>query len=145
MYVSILQFHHYVFPSYLSSFQYLGILLWISHIPARRDRRMIKLICRMPSCMNYMLASLYVASIDYVLLFLCTMRFVWTMHSFVSLNYEVCMDYALICLYGLYTSWFVYMCKFMCFMQFMGKICKHVYFLGNPICKIVHVCVIYLI
>ena len=145
MYVHISQFHHYVFPSYLSSFQYLGILLWISHIPARRDRRMIKLICRMPSCMDYMLASLYVASIDYVLLFLCTMRFVWTMHSFVSLNYEVCMNYALICLYGLYTSWFAYMCKFIWFMQFMRKICKHVYFLGNLICKIVHVCVIYLI
>ena len=137
MYVSILQFHHYVFPSYLSSFQYLGILLWISHIPARRDRRMIKLICRMPSCMDYMLASLYVASIDYVLLFLCTMRFVWTMHSFVSLNYEVCMDYTL---RGLYT------CANSCALcNFMGKICKHVYFLGNSICKIVHICVIYLI
>ena len=86
MYVSILQFHHYVFPSYLSSFQYLGILLWISHIPARRDRRMIKLICRMPSCMDYMLASLYVASIDYVLL---------------SMHYEVCMNYALFCFFEL--------------------------------------------
>ncbi|PVH63413.1 hypothetical protein PAHAL_2G022400 [Panicum hallii] len=42
----------------------------------RRDRRMIKLIRRMPSCMDYMLASLYVTYIDYVLLFLCTMRFV---------------------------------------------------------------------
>ena len=137
MYVPILQFYRYVFPSYLSSFQYLRILLWISHIPARRDRRMIKLICRMPSCMDYMLASLYVASIDYVLLFLCTMRFVWTMHFFVSLNYEVCMDYTL---RGLYT------CANSCALcNFMGKICKHVYFLGNPICKIVHVCVIYLI
>jgi hypothetical protein len=67
------------------------------------------------------------------------------MHSFVSVNYEVCMDYALVCLYELCTSWFVYMCKFMCFMQFYGQICKHVYFLDNSICKIVHVCVIYLI
>ena len=84
MYVSILQFHHYVFPSYLSSFQYLGILLWISQLPARRDRRMIKLICRMPSCMDYVLASLYMACIHYVLLF--------------SMHYEVCMNYALFCL-----------------------------------------------
>jgi len=43
------------------------------------------------------------------------------MHSFVYVNYEVCMDYALVCLYGLCTSWFVYMCKFMCFMQFHGQ------------------------
>ena len=61
-------FYHYIFPSYLSSFQYLEILLWISHVPARRDRRMIKLICRMTSCMDYVLASLYMACIHYVLL-----------------------------------------------------------------------------
>ena len=36
-------------------------------------------------------------------------------------NYEVCMDYALVYLYELCTSWFVYMCKFMCFMQFHGQ------------------------
>jgi hypothetical protein len=35
-----------------------------------------KLICRMTLCMDYVLASLYVTYIDYVLLFLCTMRFV---------------------------------------------------------------------
>ena len=143
MYVHISQFHHYVFPSYLSLFQYLGILLWISHIPARRDRRMIKLICRMPSWIDYELASLYVACTDYVLfcfyalwglyelctlLFMWTMKFVWTMHSFVY------MDYAL---RGLYT------CANSC--NFMGKICKHVYFLSNSICKTVYLCVIYLI
>ena len=136
----------YVFPSYLSSFKYLGILLWISHVPARRERRMIKLICRMPSCIDYELASLYVACTDYVLFcfyalwglyelcilfFVWTMRFVWTMHSFVY------MDYAL---RGLY------ICANSCAScNFMGKICKHVYFLGNSICKIVHLCVIYLI
>jgi len=136
----------YVFPSYLSSFKYLEILLWISHAPARRERRMIKLICRMPSCIDYELASLYVACTDYVLFcfyalwglyelcilfFVWTMRFVWTMHSFVY------MDYAL---RGLY------ICANSCAScNFMGKICKHVYFLGNSICKIVHLCVIYLI
>ena len=146
MYIPILQFYHYVFPSYLSSFQYLGILLWISHVSARRERRMIKLICQMPSCIDYELASLYVACTDYVLFcfyalwglyelcilfFVWTMRFVWTMHSFVY------MDYAL---RGLYT------CANSCAScNFMGKICKHVYFLGNSICKIVHLCVIYLI
>jgi hypothetical protein len=68
------------------------------------------------------------------------------MHSFISVNYEVCMDYALVCLYELYTSWFVYICANSCALcNFMGKICKYVYFLGNSICKIVHVCVIYLI
>jgi hypothetical protein len=41
---------------------------------------MIKVICRMPSCMDYVLASLYVAFIDYVL---------------VSIHYEVCMNYVL--------------------------------------------------
>jgi hypothetical protein len=35
------------------------------------------------------------------------MNFVWTMHSFVYINYAF--------------SWFVYMCKFMCFMQFYGQ------------------------
>jgi hypothetical protein len=53
------------------------------------------------------------------------------MYSFISVKYEVCMDYALVYLYELCTSWFVYTYKFMCFMQFIGKICKHVYFLGN--------------
>ena len=112
----------YVFPSYLSSFKYLEILLWISHAPARRERRMIKLICRMPSCIDYELASLYVACTDYVLFCFYAL---WGLYElcilFLCVNYEVCMDYALVCLYRLCTSWFVYMCKFMCFMQFHGQ------------------------
>jgi hypothetical protein len=59
------------------------------------------------------------------------MKFVWTMHSFVYMNYA---------LRGLY------ICANSCALcNFMGKICKHIYFLGNSICKIVHVYVIYLI
>ena len=53
------------------------------------------------------------------------------MHSFIY------MDYALRGLYICANSYAP--------CNFMGKICKHVYFLGNSICKIVHLYVIYLI
>jgi hypothetical protein len=86
------------------SFQYLGILLWISHVPARRDRRMIKLICRMPSCMDYVLAK-----------FVCGL---YRLCTLVSMHYEVCMNYALFyfselwSLYGLCTRLFIWTMHF---------------------------------
>jgi len=69
-----------------------------------RHWRMIKLIYRMTSCLNYVLANLYMACIHYVLLF--------------SMHYEVCMNYALFCLcelwslYGLCTRLFIWTMHF---------------------------------
>jgi hypothetical protein len=47
----------------------------------RRDRKMIKLICRMPSCMDYMPAK-----------FVCGL---YRLCTLVYMHYEVCINYAL--------------------------------------------------
>jgi hypothetical protein len=70
----------------------------------RRDRRMIKLICRMPSCMDYVLAKF--------------VRGLYRVCTLVSMHYEVCMNYALFyfCelwnLYGLCTRLFIWTMHF---------------------------------
>jgi hypothetical protein len=47
----------------------------------RRDRRMIKLICRIPSCMDYALAKF--------------VRGLYRLYTLISIHCKVCMNYAL--------------------------------------------------